>query len=238
MTSSIVKMHSHLYFIEKCKEKSAVPKGLQVKIQCNALLADLTNIGHRFKEIKHRAEEDFVEALTEHYELTISKLEAEERILTTSMNKICQDLPDPKIIGTHQALLEKTKDNLSRHKKTLEEKKLEALEAPQPKKPRPNSRPQRRGMSSKNTNPPPTSHKDTSHNKPKPTDNGPMSILTMHLMVPKLQPLSRSCCNTYLSIGRPSVNIHSPRWDPLTMPWPRSNHRFPAQEFMEFVLII
>ena len=176
VTSSIIKMHSHLDFIERCKEKSNVPKGLQVKIQCNALLADLSNIGHRFKEIRHKAEEDFIEALLEHYLLTISKLEDDQKILTISMRKICEDNPDSEIVETHQALLEKTKDNISKHKKTLEDKKkkLEALEAPQPKKPRPNPRPQRqkrRGMISNNTNPP-ISYKDKYHNKPNPTDNG------------------------------------------------------------------
>ena len=161
-SSNLMKMKSHLEFINTCKEKAKVPKGLRIKTQCNALLADFTNVGHRFEDIKHRAEREFAEALIEHYELTTEKLEFEKSILVASMNRACRDCTDKQTVENHQTLLKKTEDNLAKHQTALEEKKLkklEALDEPQPKKPRPNgprTRRQRRGGMNK-TNPNPSS---------------------------------------------------------------------------------
>ena len=148
--SNLSKMKSHLDFIEKCKEKSTVPKGLRVKVQCNALLADFTNVGHQFQEIKQQAESDFAEALIQHYHITTSKLESEKQDLIISMDRLCKDCSDPQMVSKHQELLKKTEDNVNRFQKTLEDrkkKKLETLDQPRAKKPRQsNPRSQRRGM--------------------------------------------------------------------------------------------
>ena len=123
VSSGLIKLKSHLDFIEKCKTKSSVPRGLCIKIKCNALLADFTNVGHRFEEIKNQAEGDFLEALTEHYELTTSKLESDRRILLATMDKFCKDCPNAQIVENHKTLLQKTDENILKHMKTLEEKK-------------------------------------------------------------------------------------------------------------------
>ena len=137
--SGLVKMHSHLEFIQKCREKASAPKGLRIKVKCNALLADFTDIGHRFKEIKNQAEEDFMEALIQHYELTTSRLETEKSLLISEMDKLCQNCHDTQTAEAHQSLLEKTQENILKLRERLEEKKnkkLESLDLPPVKRPK------------------------------------------------------------------------------------------------------
>ena len=166
-------MHSHLEFIQKCREKASAPKGLRIKVKCNALLADFTDIGHRFKEIKNQAEEDFMEALIQHYELTTSRLETEKSLLISEMDKLCQNCHDTQTAEAHQSLLEKTQENILKLRERLEEKKnkkLESLDLPPVKRPKQDTpRRKKRGMN--NTNPP--YPPNNTKNKSKSTDSYP-----------------------------------------------------------------
>ena len=90
------------------------------------------------------------------------------------MDRLCETCSNSQLIEKHQELLGKTKDNLLKHQRALDDKKqkkLEALNQPPPKKPRQDRQNRRRRGMNKSNNPPPP-QKDASR---KPRSNSPPS---------------------------------------------------------------
>ena len=151
---NLMRVNSHLDFIRECQQKQLTPKGLRVNVKCNALLKDLTDVGHRFKETTACAEKQYLEALVAHYQTATTKLEEEKQSIEALMEDTCQRTRDKKTADTHRELLRKTLDNMDKKEKALDTKKKRKMELmsepPPPKARRPPPPPQRRGMSKAN----------------------------------------------------------------------------------------
>ncbi len=82
-------MNSHQEFTEECLHKDLTPRGLRVKVRCNALLPTYSNVRDKFRETGELAERDFKSNLWNHYTTTRSKLTSElaevEEAMTTAL---------------------------------------------------------------------------------------------------------------------------------------------------------
>lgn len=135
---NLARVNSHLDFINQCMHNEKTPKGLTVNVHCNALLADLTTIKQKFKDTKEEAEYEFTESLNMHYKSVKKTLEKEltelERHIETEQTRATD--AELKI---HQEMMSKTRENIEKQEKRLEErkrKKIEVLSHPKEKKPR------------------------------------------------------------------------------------------------------
>ena len=99
--------------------KKLTLRGLQIKVKCNALLADLTDVGHKFKDTTVRAESEYLQALLDHYEKTTAKLEEDRREIEEAMRRVCEGARNREAVDCHKELL-KTK-NIEQKEKALEE---------------------------------------------------------------------------------------------------------------------
>ncbi len=136
--SNLDRAHSHLDFIQGCMDKEKVPRGLQVNVKCNALMADLTPIKEQFKETTKTAEKSYSTSLRGHYVAARNVLKNQVHDLEDQMKRELERASKEEK-EMHTALMMKTKENLEKHQKTLEErkrKKLESLERPPSKRPR------------------------------------------------------------------------------------------------------
>ena len=135
---NLIKVNSHIEFMRACIDQEKTPKGLQVNVRCNALLADLTMIRESFMETKLEAEYIFSENLHLHYKKVQGKLENEMVTLKRGMEDELKNANayEKKI---HKEMMEKTNDNVQRQEKQLQERKKrkpEELCHPTPKRQR------------------------------------------------------------------------------------------------------
>ncbi len=131
--SSLNKALSHLEFLRDCDQKRKIPKGLQVNIACNALLADMTDVKERFKGYKNQAEFGYKQALLLHYSKLEIKLKENLQAIIQDMEETAREASQPER-DQHTEMLCKTKDNILKEKEELLERKrrkLEYLEQPQ-----------------------------------------------------------------------------------------------------------
>ena len=77
--SALVRVSSHLQFIEACSQQDKTSKGLTVNVRCSAYLADYTNVKAKFTETKARAESEFSESLRLHYRTAAQRLTSPQR---------------------------------------------------------------------------------------------------------------------------------------------------------------
>ena len=75
--TNAMRVESHLDFIRRCKRDNKIPKGLQVGVQCNAFLQDLSNVKQQFAATKTTAEEGFSAALQDHYATAKTKVDGQ-----------------------------------------------------------------------------------------------------------------------------------------------------------------
>ncbi len=135
------KARSHLEFIRACMGNKKIPKGLQVRVQCNALMSDLTDVKTKFQCTRGMAEKEFTESLEEHYVKLLTQLERElvdvEFHMTRELRNASEE--DRK---SHEIMMAKTRENIEKLEKTLEDtkkRKMEMLNQP-PEKRRRDSR--------------------------------------------------------------------------------------------------
>lgn len=127
---------SHLDFIRACMGNHKVPKGLQVKVQCNALLSDLTDVKTKFQHTKGMAEKEYTEALESHYVQLIAKLESELLEIEFHMAREVREASDQDK-RIHDQMMDKTRENIEKLGRTLDEtkkRKMEMLTNPPPEK--------------------------------------------------------------------------------------------------------
>lgn len=132
-----MRIKSHLSFIQQCRRERKIPKGLQVNVQCNAFLHELSNVKQQFNTTKAIAEQGFSKSLEEHYLMAKAKIDKDlEELEKTIAAKLEQANPQEK--AEHEYLMAKTRENVSRHEERLGErkkKKLEGLGESQRRKP-------------------------------------------------------------------------------------------------------
>lgn len=121
------KVCSHLQFISSCMTNGKIPKGLQIKVKCNALLKDHTKVNEKFENTKHRAEKDFTESLNDHYLATKYKLSEDIARLEALMDTELQEA-SPLEKETHNEMMIKTVENIQKQQLKLEERKKRKLE--------------------------------------------------------------------------------------------------------------
>lgn len=68
---------SHLAFVRDCLQNDLTPKGLQVNLKCQAMLAASTDIRTRFQATSRQVETSFKHHLEDHY-VQVDKLELEQ----------------------------------------------------------------------------------------------------------------------------------------------------------------
>ncbi len=125
--TNITRATSHLNFIQLCEEGGSVPKGLRVNVNCNALLAEYTQVKENFASTKETAEKDFLCHLKAHYNKVLEKLEVNLKDLQEKMEEKVRLVNDEEK-KIHAELLEKTKENIAKHKERLLEQKRKKLE--------------------------------------------------------------------------------------------------------------
>ena len=86
--SALVRVSSHLQFIEACSQQGKTPKGLTVNVRCSAYLADYSNVKAKFTETKGRAESEFSESLRLHYRTAAQRLDSEVQEIEKAMQDI------------------------------------------------------------------------------------------------------------------------------------------------------
>ena len=175
-TCNLAKVNSHLEFVKHCQLKKLTPRGLRVNIKCNALLADLTNVAHRFQETTTEAETQYLDALNEHYSTTTTKLETEKGDIETAMEDICRKSKNKRTVDQHKELLSKTQTNIEAKEKALEtrkKRKLETMMEPPPPRTR-RQQPQKGMMTKANRKTPQNATKATPNNsRPRTTSHTP-----------------------------------------------------------------
>ena len=103
-------MHSHQEFTDECATSNLTPRGLRVKVRCNALLPTYSNVRETFKSTSELAERGFKANLTSHYRTKLEKELAEiERSMSTTLT---QATPQEK--QTRKELQKTTKEPLKR----------------------------------------------------------------------------------------------------------------------------
>ena len=85
---ALVRVSSHLQFIEACSQQGKTPKGLTVKVKCSAYLADYSNVMAKFTETKDRAESEFSESLRLHYRTAAQRLTSEVQQIEKAMQDV------------------------------------------------------------------------------------------------------------------------------------------------------
>jgi len=127
LNSQRVRVCSHLDFCKHCKDADKIPKGLRVNVQCNALLADYTNVKDKFKQTKTTAEHDFRDSLHDHYEETKQQLERDikevEDAIQTTLQRATQAERDE-----HHRWMDSTKQAWEREETSLQEAKRKKLD--------------------------------------------------------------------------------------------------------------
>jgi len=137
---------SHLEFIRTCMGNKRIPRGLQVKVQCNALLSDLTDVKSKFQCTRGMAEKEFIQALEEHYVKLLAQLERELIDVECNMALELRNAPENDR-KSHETMMEKTRENIEKLGRTLEDtkkRKMEMLTRPQQKRPREDREPRKR----------------------------------------------------------------------------------------------
>lgn len=121
------KTRSHLEFIRACLDKETTPRGLQVNVRCNALLADFTDIKERFAGTKQTAENSYTQALLLHYAKLEMKLKKDAEAVTAEMEATSRTVT-PEERQQHQEMLTKTDINIQKQQEELTERKKKKLE--------------------------------------------------------------------------------------------------------------
>ncbi len=135
---NLLRVDSHLSFIQECKRRGKIPRGLRVNVECNALLTDLSDVKQKFKATKDQAENCFTDSLDTHYEIAKKKLEADLHQvirLMTSKSTCSRET----VRKEHEEMLTKTEENINKQKERLDmvkNKKLQMLDE-QPRRRRP-----------------------------------------------------------------------------------------------------
>jgi hypothetical protein len=99
-------------------------RGLQVPTKCHALMAHHSHVTTAFKDIKIRTEEDFLDALIQHYEILETTVEGELKTIQPVEKQARERCPDKKTVLRHDALMLKTTENVEKLMKKLEEGKM------------------------------------------------------------------------------------------------------------------
>ena len=116
--SNLAKLKSHLAFLQECKKRGTIPKGLRISVDCNALMPELTNIKEQFYQTKN-SETKFADVLLEHYQIIQSMLEEELTAITATMaQKVSAAREEERKL--HEELLDKTEENIVKHTERLE----------------------------------------------------------------------------------------------------------------------
>lgn len=96
-----------------------MPQGLQVNVNCHALLHDITDVDSKFNQTKAHAETDFVQHLIEYCTKIRGILITDLQTIEKGMQKIVSDMDDDSEISQHRELLNKTNDNTLTETKKL-----------------------------------------------------------------------------------------------------------------------
>ena len=78
---ALVKARAHGSFVSTCKGNSQTPKGLRIRVNCSAFLADLTDVRTQFETTSKAAETQYVEHLHCHYRAVKEQLKQKQSIL-------------------------------------------------------------------------------------------------------------------------------------------------------------
>ena len=124
---NLIRVDSHLSFIETCKGRGMTPKGLRVCEECNALLADYTMVRQKFKCTTVTAQCEYTEVLRDHYTTTKEKLQEELRAITTAMDRKASTATTT-VREEHQQLCKKTEENIKKQEDRLEQTKRKKFE--------------------------------------------------------------------------------------------------------------
>jgi len=184
---NINRARSHLDFIRACMGNRKIPRGLQVKVQCNALLSELTDVKTKFECTRGMAEKEFIEALEDHYVKLLAQLERDLVDVEFHMAIEVRNASEEDR-SSHELMMTKTRENIEKLDRTLEEtkkRKMEMLSHP-PEKRRRESRDSRKreyvekGRRPRQDWPPPppkhkaqTSRQGTSKQQPAPKAQSP-----------------------------------------------------------------
>ena len=126
--TNAIRIESHLSFIQACRRDKHTPKGLQVKVQSNAFLQDLSNVQQQFNATKTTAEESYSSALLEHYTTAKAKVNLQlaelERTIVAKAALVSMEER-----SEHEYLMAKTRKNIERHQQRLGERKSGKLDA-------------------------------------------------------------------------------------------------------------
>ncbi len=141
--SNLDRSNSHFEFLQECVEKENAPKGLNVNVKCNALMSDCTDVQVRFDNTKKYAEKEYTTALRGHYvavrRICRDQVDELKKEMETELSKASMEEKQ-----THQLLIDKTEENLSKQRKQLDERKrrkLETIGKPEEKKTREGRKP-------------------------------------------------------------------------------------------------
>ena len=125
----MARMQSHEEFSKTCLEEQKVPKGLRVKVRCNALLAGKTDVAQRFKETAATAENQFTTHVVTHCDKTQGLLMQEIREVERALDDHLQHAT-PEEREHHEEMVVNTKAAVVREEERLKsqkERKLLAL---------------------------------------------------------------------------------------------------------------
>ena len=145
--SALVRVLSHLQFIEACSQQGKTPMGLTVNVRCSAYLADYSNVKAKFMEMKGRAESEFSESLRLHYRTAVQRLNSEVQEIEKAMQDITK-LRNKRDRDEHHMYFLKINDNiikLEQEATKRKSKKIIGLNTPNPTRerymnnPRPNN---------------------------------------------------------------------------------------------------
>ena len=140
---------SHSNFLNACTTEGSTPLGLQIKNQCQAMMAELTNVKKDFDLSKKRTQEEWILTLKKHYAEVSAHLSERETSIMKEMEDTITMTEDEEILEQHRVLVTATVNNaIVKEKKMTEKKtsKLEALQRPKEKRRRteePSRAPQR-----------------------------------------------------------------------------------------------
>ena len=111
--SKLERAKSHLDFLTECKNTCITPLGLKIRKECHALLKEYTSISAHFKAICKRGEAELLEALLDHYQTLVTKLRPELTVVETAMEQAASSSTDFSANSEHDALLNKTNENIN-----------------------------------------------------------------------------------------------------------------------------
>lgn len=121
--ANLIRARSHLDFIEGCQDARKIPKGLQIKTKCQALLKDYTTVEHDFKSTNRQTEEEYLALLQSHYTEVIKTLEKKLKEVEMNMRSVSALVSNKEVLEDHTEMLTKTIDNVEKLKTNLSERK-------------------------------------------------------------------------------------------------------------------